>query len=240
MIERGLVYQGKVIPGTEWILRDSTAWYSKGDDDVYARSFPIRLLTEHWTAGPRRNGELAAQKTYRAMQARRKDNGEEMSVSAQFVRSNDGLLFQLADLELCCVHADREFNRGGTSVENAYPGTQAQSEKLGAPEQGEARIVAGTKVMALRPTQAMLDSSARFVELLASLRGDRRFLINGAPLFDLPRVAYTRRTRLSGAEMRSAKGVVEHFHAVSTEKVDAAGWFVDHAAKQPGWQGDAT
>lgn len=238
MIERGLLYQGRVIPGTDWILRDSAAWYSRGDDDVYVRSFPIRLLTEHWTAGPRRNGELAALKTYRAMQARRKDNGEEMSVSAQFVCSNDGLLFQLADLELCCVHADREFNRGGISVENAYPGTEAQSEKIGAPEVGEIRDVAGTKVKALRPSGAMLETAARFAELLASLRGDRRFLINGMPLFDLPRVAYTRRTRLTGAEMRAAKGVVEHFHAASTTKVDAAGYFVDYVAKQPGWRGD--
>lgn len=235
-LERGMLYQGRVIPGSEFVLRHPNAWYTRGDDDVYARMEPIRLVTSHWTAGPRRNGELAALRTYAAMQARRKDNGDEMSVSAQFVQSDDGFIFQLADLELCCIHADRAFNQRGISIEYAMPGTEARAQEIGRPETGVERLVAGTKVRALRPSQAALDTFLRFANLLVSLQDDRRFMLGSSPLFDLDRRAYTRRTRFTPPEMRQCSGAVEHYHAASTTKVDAAGWFVDHLAAN-GWPG---
>lgn len=234
VLERGMLFRGRVIPGSEFVLRHPNAWYTRGDDDVYARSGPIRLLTAHWTAGPRRVGELAALRTYAAMQARRKENGDEMSVSAQFVQSDDGLIFQLADLELCCIHADRAFNQRGISIEYTMPGTQARATEIGRPEEGVERLVAGTKVLALRPSAAALATFARFANLIAGLFGDTRFKLGSDPLFELERRTYTRRTRLRAPEMQTCSGVLEHFHAASTTKVDAAGWFVDHLAAN-GW-----
>jgi hypothetical protein len=225
VIEQGLLWRGRVVPGTDWVLRDSSAWYTRGDDDVFVRAEPVELLTFHWTAGPRRAGLFAAQKTYRAMQARRKDNGEEMSVSAQFVLADDGALFQLADLELGCFHAHRELNRRGIGIEWTCPGTEANATRLGAPEKGELREVAGTTVRALRPSQAALATALRFSELCLSLP---------QPTFDVARYAYTRRDRLGAIEIRRARGVVEHYHATGTTKFDAAGFFVDHLAAS-GW-----
>lgn len=221
-LEHGLLYHGKIIPGSEWVLRDPSAWYSPGDDDVYVRVGAPEILTYHWTAGPRRGGLFAAQKTYRAMQARRKNNGEEMSVSAQMVLADDGQIFQLADLELCCVHADREFNRRGVGIEYTLPGTVARAEELDRPsDPHERRLVAGHYVDALVPSPAALATAVKFAEFMAAS-------------FGIPRITYTRRTRLNGREMREAKGAVEHFHAVSTTKVDAAGFFVD-ALAAAGW-----
>lgn len=222
MIESGLLYNGKVIPGSEWILRDTDAWYPLGDDDTYPRKEDPSLIVWHWTAGPRRQGPFAAQKTYRAMQARRKDNGEEMSVSAQMVLSDDGELFQLADLNLCCVHADKRFNLRGVSIEYTLPGTVKQAEKLQVPSMpNQRRLVAGDYIEALVPSPAALATAVRFAELLAVR-------------FNIPRVAYTRRTRFTGKDMRLARGACEHYHAASTTKVDAAGFFVD-ALAAAGW-----
>lgn len=236
-ISTGMVYQGRVIEGSDFVQRSSDAWYSAGDDDVYRRTSPIYLLTGHWTAGPRRAGVEAAVRTYRAMQARRKDNGEEMSVSAQFVLSDDGVLTQLADLELCCVHAAKLFNVRGLSVEYTMPGTEQNAHRIGRPEEGVERVVAGEKVRALRPSPAALATMLRFANLLASLHSDKRYLIGSRPLFQLDRHAYTRRERFTGQEMLSCSGMVEHFHAAGTTKVDAAGWFVDHLAAA-GWPRD--
>jgi hypothetical protein len=226
VIESGLLIDGLVIPNTSWIQRDSSAWYTTGDDDVYRRAAPARLITYHWTAGPRRTGATAAQRTYKAMQARRKANGEEMSVSAQFVISDDGLLFQLADLKLCCVHADVLFNRGGIGVEYTYPGTVANAEEIKSPVGAvEIRSVAGRKVECLLPSSAALATAVRFSELLVSLKN---------PRLAVQRVAYTQRERMTRTQMAKASGVLEHYHAESTTKVDAAGFFVDaHAAA--GW-----
>jgi hypothetical protein len=224
-IEQGLLWRGRVVPGTDWVLRDSSAWYTRGDDDVFVRSEPVELLTFHWTAGPRRAGLVAAQKTYRAMQARRKDNGEEMSVSAQFVLADDGALFQLADLELGCFHAHREFNRRGIGIEWTSPGTETNANRLGVPEKGERRTVAGSTVMALRPSPAALATALRFAELCVNLP---------QPAFNVARFAHTRRERFGAHEIRRARGVVEHYHATGTTKVDAAGFFVDHLAAA-GW-----
>lgn len=220
---RGLLDNGVVVPGTEWVVRDSEAWYDAGDDDIYLRERPPEILVGHWTAGPRRTGYAAAQKTYRAMQARRKDNGAEMSVSAQFVLSDDGIVTQLADLKWCCVHADRLFNLRGLSLEYAFPGTVAQAAKLG--EVGgpaERRRVAEAYVQCVTPSEAALKAYVRWADMLASR-------------FDIPKIAYTRTSRFDMREMRTAKGACEHFHAASTTKVDAAG-FLTGALVAAGWK----
>lgn len=222
-IERGLLFNGKIIPGSDWISRDSSAWYIPGDDDVYARTLPIELLIFHWTAGPRRIGVTAAQRTYRAMQARKKDNGAEMSVSAQMVLADDGGLFQLADLGLCCVHAHQQFNMRGVSVEYACPGTSAQAIKLGGDpaERTETRRVASGIVKCVLPSPEALATAVRFAELMHTA-------------FGVPRRAHTQRDRFTAPEMFTVKGAAEHFHAHKTTKVDAAGFFVDALAKA-GW-----
>ena len=226
MIEHGLLIDGKVVEGTEWILRDSAAWYTGGDDDVYPRLQKIRLCTYHWTAGPRRAGLNAAQRTYAAMQARRKDNGAEMSVSAQMVLSDAGQMFQLADLRLCCVHADMLFNRRGVSVEYTFPGTVENAEKINSPVGVvEQRELLGRRIDCLLPSSAALATAVRFSELLVSLKH---------PRLAMERVAYTQRDRMTRTEMANASGVLEHYHAESTKKIDVAGYFVDaHAAA--GW-----
>lgn len=235
--EYGIVYKGVVLPDTDRVVRfPDVGWYDRKDDDVTARK-PLKnrpdaildILTFHWTAGHLKFEPEDALDVYRAMQARRKENGEEMSVSANFVITTSGYIVQLADLNLSCVHAHREFNLRGVGVEWSSPGTRKQAAKLGIPEGlglkeviiEKRRYLNGFSVQAVVPPAAVLDSAVWLANALARVAG-------------LPRVTNTLRTQFTTRQMGSVRGVVEHFQAANTEKVDCAGFFVDALAKA-GW-----
>ena len=235
--EYGIVYNGVVLPGTERVVRFPDAgWYDPKDDDVTARK-PLKnnpdgileILTFHWTAGHLKFGPEGALDVYRAMQARRKDNGEEMSVSASFVITTSGDIVQLADLNLVCYHAHREFNLRGVGVEWTSPGTRKQAAKLGILEgPGLKEVVIekrkylnGSSVQAVVPPAVVLEAAVWLANTLALVAG-------------LPKVTHTLRTQFAPRKMGSVRGAVEHFQAANTEKVDCAGFFVDALAKA-GW-----
>jgi hypothetical protein len=157
------------------------------------------------------------------MQARRKDNGAEMSVSAQFVLSDDGIMTQLADMMYCCVHADRQFNLRGTSCEYTSPGTRTRAAELGdTAGPFVRRRVAEAYVECVVPSDAAIKTYVRWANLMADRYG-------------FPKIAHTRTRRFSPVELRTAKGAGDHFHAASTTKVDAAGLFTE-ALVAAGWK----
>ena len=235
--EYGIVYNGVVLPDTDRVVRFPDAgWYDPKDDDVTPRpklkkspEAILEILTFHWTAGHLKFGPEGALDVYRAMQARRKENGEEMSVSVSFVITTSGDIVQLADLNLSCFHAHREFNSRGVGVEWTSPGTQKQATKLGILEGSGLKEVTfekrkylnGSSVQAVVPPQVVLDAAVWLANTLARVAG-------------LPKVTNTLRTQFAPRQMGSVRGVVEHFQAANTEKVDCAGFFVDALAKA-GW-----
>lgn len=223
-VETGMLYKGKVVPNTSWVSRSSSAWYPPKDDDTFFRQKTPSLIIYHWTAGPRRLGEPAAIGTYNAMQARRKADGTDTSVSAQFVLSDDGSVWQLADLSMGCYHAEGEFSRRGIGIEYAFPGTQQNAKRFSG-DIGEVstRFVGGRKVVCVQPTKAALDTAVRLSETLSSL-------------FGIPKVTNVSREKFTPQKMKTAVGVAEHFHAAKTTKLDAGGFFVDHHL-QFGWEG---
>jgi len=224
MIEHGIVIDGVVLPGTEWCLRDSEAWWSwdtpADRPDLRSRSGkPATLLVGHWTAGHPRTGPTAGPRVVRAMRARLREDGTPMSVSIHFVIGWDGLVWQTCDLATATVHVGRQINERSIGVECCWPGTQQQAHRLGVEGTFEERRVRGRSVRCLRPSDELVASWVRLARAL-TVAG----VVPGK--LEIPRV--TARTTMPIA------GAGEHQHAPTT-KVDAAGYLLD-ALRADGWR----
>lgn len=222
IIEFGLVKGGVVLSNTEFVSRSSNAWYSDTDDDVFRRRHDPKLIVGHWTASARRPGVTAADRTFANMNARRRANGSDMKVSAQFVIADDGTVWQLADLKLGCFHASNTFSTSGIGIEYSFPGTAKLAKVFKETGPTETRSVAGKTLVCAVPSPAALAGFAKLANTLADL-------------YHIPKVSHTSRTRFTTKQMLESVGVVEHFHAKGTTKLDAGGYFVDYMATQPGW-----
>lgn len=233
-LEHGLLVAGEVIAGTEFILRDSTAWWDwsvlSDRPDLRSRNgTKVSLLVGHWTAGNPRTGPLAGPKVVRAMRERRRDDDGDgvidkddplMSVSVHFVIGWDGLIWQTADLSIATVHVGTNINRRSVGVECCWPGTAEQALRLGVDGPCETRRVRGRPIVCLKPSDALVASWARLARVLSTP--------GLAPsVVDIPRVVGRGPMPLSGAG--------EHWMAPGTTKVDAAGYLMD-ALRADGWR----
>lgn len=123
-IEHGIVVGGRVIPGTERVIRDGAAWWTEGRETRPRDGATIDMLIGHYTAGPARTGPGAGRSLFRAMEVRQNAHGEDLSVSVQMSISWDGLIWQHADLEVGCVHVGaRPVIRRSIGVECMWPGS---------------------------------------------------------------------------------------------------------------------
>lgn len=225
-IERGLVLDGRVLPGTDWILRDSAAWWSLPADaaDLRARTEPISLLVGHWTGGHPRTGPTAGPRVVSAMRAREREDGTPMSVSIHFVIGWDGLTWQTADLAHVALHAGgRTTNGRSVGVETCWPGTADQARRLAVDGVEERRLVRGRAVRCLRPSDELVASWVRLARVLSA--PETRRLTDGRIAID--RVCASPRLPVSGA--------AEHMSVPGTTKVDAAGYLLD-ALRADGWR----
>jgi hypothetical protein len=221
-VERGIVCDGSVIPGTEWVLRDSDAWWSwdspRDRPDLRTRhGKPATLLVGHWTAGHPRTGPTAGPRVVAAMRGRKREDGSPMDVSIHFVIGWDGLTWQTADLSVATVHVGRGVNDRSVGVECCWPGTAQQAERLGVDGIVERRIVRGRPVQCLRPSDELIASWTRLARALSTPIPGR---------LEIPRVTAKQGMPQSGA--------AEHMHAPTT-KVDAAGYLMD-ALRADGWR----
>lgn len=224
MIAHGIVLDGQVLHGTEWVLRDSDAWWSwdepRDRPDLRSRhGKPATLLVGHWTGGHPRTGPTAGPRVVRAMRGRLRDDGSLMDVSIHFVIGWDGLVWQCADLAVATVHVGRAINERSIGVETCWPGTATQAERLGVQGVVETRRVRGRPVECLRPSDELVASWARLARCLtvAGLAPGR---------LEIPRVTAREGMPIAGAG--------EHYCAPTT-KVDAAGYLLD-ALRADGWR----
>ena len=228
-VERGLALDGVVLPGTERVLRDSAGWW----DDVAIkresrpRAAVIDLLVGHWTGGPPREGPGSAAKVKRAMDARVGKDGGDLSVSVHVLIGADGIVWQLADLARGCVHVgDRATIARSIGVECAWPGTSAQAAKLGFAHR-PAKLAWGRERVVVAPLpDAVLDAWRWLAETLAACTH---------PRVRLPRTIAPSRP-LTAAELRAARGAVEHASLPATTKRDAAGQLLGALDAVPGWR----
>lgn len=229
--EYGLMYKDKVIPGTERIIRfPDRAWYHPNDDDVKPRKPVARpdaiidLATYHWTAGHTQMEAEGAIRVFDSMQARKKETGEDMKVAVTFVLTQGGHVVQLADLSLVCFHAHRIFSDRGVGIEWTSPGTKTQAIKLGEGDRHtyESRQLIGKKaVLVVTPSKEAKESALWLGETLVKVAG-------------LPRFVNPLRTAFNNREISKAEGIVEHFKAPETTKIDCMGLFMD-VFEAAGW-----
>jgi hypothetical protein len=225
-MQRGLLWRGAVVPGTDWILREPEAWWSPGERGTRPRTGAPSLLVGHWTAGRPHEGPGTAQRVVRAMRARRRDDGSPLDVGIGFVVGWDGLVYQTADLDTAAVHVgSADWNARSVGVECCWPGTITQARRLDVDldidMQGVVRRVAGAKVIAMRPSAELVAAWVRLAETLATVLG-------------IPRRVPSRVARMERREARAWTGAAEHLHCPGTTKVDAAGLLIE-ALADAGW-----
>lgn len=225
-LARGIVQGGAVIAGTERVLRDPAAWWEPGTSDVRPRAgHRPRLIVGHWGGGRHHEGPNAARKMVANMNARRRDDGEDMSVSCHFVISWDGFVFQVADLDTAAVHVgSRPVIRRSIGVEIAWCGYESQAQRLGIDGVHILpRVVDGQRLRVVRPSDAIVEAWAWLAETLATVCGIPR------------RVPRSSTAILRAADLATREGAIEHLTLGSPQKRDAAGLLLDELAAL-GWE----
>lgn len=234
-VTTGLVLGGRVIEGTEWCLRDPSAWWAPGAFGTRPRpkGHEIDLIIAHWTAGADHTVGVGP-RVVRNMKARKNAKGEPMRVSVEFVigaSPPDGGLpevWQTMDpLRAAGVASMASWDTRGINIERCSPGTAQQAQALRNLRAAVSRRVAGS---VRRLVAFTADEDRAFVRLLEVL----------AKHLPIPRIVPANAAseiltdRLTPAQARRVRGLVEHFHAPSTNKIDA-GTLAVAAAVKAGW-----
>jgi hypothetical protein len=236
VIERGLVIAGRVIPGTEWCLRDPSAWFKPGSLGTRERDPVVNVLAGHWTAGEAGTGSYDddGPRVFRVMRSRLRTDGTPMDVGVHFVIGacpedvTFANVWQLADPGLvACVHVgDRSMNKRSIGVEVVSAGLPGPLDTRHRPRTTVALL--GRIRSVLRFYDGQLASWVRLANTLAALDGDAGISIPRT----VPSTGAS--ARFSRVSMRTWQGAMEHLHVRSTQKVDAAGLLID-ALSDAGW-----
>ena len=220
MIERGIVIGGRVLPGTDRVLRDSDAWWIAGRETRPRAGATIDLIVGHWTAGPPREGPAAGRSLYRAMESRRSaDGSRDLSVSVHFGIAWDGGIWQYLDLAHGAVHVGhRPTIRRSIGVETMSPGTARMAARLGVEGRVISRRVDGHRIECLEPSDALLEAWRWLADVLSRADDDR---------LDIPRQCAPSDRRLSVSELARARGAIEHMSLPGSTKIDSCGLLLD-------------
>jgi hypothetical protein len=206
MTERGIIIGGNVLPGTDRVIRDSTAWWASVSWGTRPRKG--HRVTEgclHWTTSAPSTGPDAGRIAVRNTRARKNKKGGPLEVAVHFFVFPDAI-FQTCDLADAAVHiGHRPTILRSVGIEIDYPGTHAQAKKLGIPHEVTRGVAKGLPVKAMVPPAESVANLRWLVDALCSAQH---------PLLTIPR----KRARLT------EPGWVEHADAPGT-KVDCAGVF---------------
>lgn len=240
-VERGLMLGGLVVPGTDWIIRDSAAWWNPTDYGAKprAKDTEINVLTGHWTAGEAgaRRADDDGPFIVRVMRNRPSKAfppPAKMKVSIHFVIGADGTVWQTMDpLTTVAIHVgDGRINARSIGVEVVNPGTgpmvpqrprkTVKHRMFPTLKQPQGRVVAQR---AFYPTQ--INAWVDLAETLALHVSIPRQVPRGAQ-------GGLELERFTDAEAKRWKGAMEHFHVPSTEKRDAGTQLI-RALMDGGW-----
>jgi len=229
-LEHGIVHRGVVLSGSERVIRDPLATWTKGRE-TRDRAAVTDVITGHWTAGHHRIGPGAGLRLFRAMEARKsKDGSRDLSVSIHFGVAWDGGIWQYLDLSIAAVHVGlRHVIARSIGIEPMWAGTSRQARKLGIAHTPESRTWRAQRIDVCPPSDAMREAVVWLCEYLAS--DVVREATNGA--IDIPHRVAPKRS-LTMPEMRRFRGLCEHASLPGTDKIDAAGEHIDALAAR-GW-----
>lgn len=258
-IERGLLVNGEVIPNTEYIIRDSDAWWDidvpSHRHDLEKRADVVDLLVGHWTAGTAGTADTEDDgvKVWRAMRARKsRKNNRSLRVSVGIIVSADddpddknaeASVWQCMDIgKLAGIHVGKAMiNKRSVGVEIVSTGFPYRRKNGKLSEWNpRGREVLKTPLLGRNVEVANFFDSQylawrRLAEDLASLDPQEHG-------FDIPRQVpmldgelMTQR-RMTVPELRKWKGAMEHFHMHGTTKVDAGGLLVKDLHENAGWE----
>lgn len=251
MIAHGLLIDGTVVPGTDWILRDSAAWWEVGERGTIRRASLIDLLIFHWSAGeaglrdpdgpdlPLTEYDDDGVRLVAAMKDRKHDDGSPMSVAIAFgIGACDpddrfANVWQCCDIgRVACTHVARAWNPRSVGVEIISAG---MPDKPGARKRFDLRRrpritvpLIGQERQVLRFFDGQIRSAIRLAEMLAALDGHGGIRIPRR----VPASLATR--RLSEREAARWKGAGEHCLSPWTNKLDAGGQVMT-ALEDAGW-----
>ena len=237
-VARGLVIADEIVPGTERILRDPSAWFAPDDHGCRARAELVDVLGGHWTAGEAGIGSYDddGPRVVRGMRARTKDDGvTPLDVSIHFVigacadDAEQATIWQTADpgLTACCHIGDRRIGRRSVGVEVVSAGMPGRLDLRGRPRATVPLLGRVRTVLRFYPGQ--LRAWLWLAETLAALDGRGGIRIpRRVPAFGASR-------RMTIREARGYAGALEHLHAPRTTKSDAGGLLVD-ALAGIGWE----
>lgn len=247
-IERGIMVGGKVIPGTDFVIRDWPRAQFDPPDTLKRRSRVVNLIVWHWTGGHQFVGPNAAAKAVRNCEARTRPDGTLADVGYHFLVCVDGMVWQTADLALATWHVGDRFTvHRSIGIEHAYPGTLTQSRRLGVESLGSRTIsIDGDLVTVTIPPIEMMRASALLADALAGISPSHGFEIPKRVPIEGPRSTPFRSRRFTPIELRAWTGGMEHYAIEPTAanrkagrvKFDGAGLFLENALGA-GWKGAA-
>lgn len=261
-IERGLLINGQVVPGTEFIVRDSDAWWDWDNPDdrhdlVKRASTDIELLVGHWTAGTAGDDEVSddGRTVVRRMKARmsRKYEDEPLKAAVEFIiaadsdsqsgRLDDATVWQCMDIgKVAGIHVgNRNVCRRAVGVEIV---------NIGVPyywRNGKKHDWNPRKRPIVNPV--LLNKKREFTDFFQSQYLAWRYLAETLASLDafpeykvhIPRVVPGRSGKLHTGRMsrrdlvRDYAGAMEHYHMWNTNKVDAGSLLVRDLHENQEW-----
>lgn len=234
---RGLVIDGDVIPGTDWVLRDPRAWFTPGARGTRPRAAFIDVLVGHATGGEAGVGSIQDDGpfVFDVLRSRVTASGRPLQCGIHFVigacarEDAEALVWQTADPGMTATtHVGLgSVNRRSIGVETVsalFPGPldRRQRPQVSVPLLGRIQ-----RVLSFFPGQ--LRAWRRLAETLADLNGRGGISIPR----QIPRELGARRLTRDG--IAAFRGAVEHLHMPGTKKLDAGGLLVAELAAA-GWK----
>lgn len=253
-IEYGILVGGKVIQGTYWCRRDTSAWWQVGEFGTRARAKVIDLGIGHWTGGEAGLGDPDGSagpldvydddgpRVVKAMKARLNKRGEPLQVSISFVigacdpTADYAPVWQCLDIGLVAAVSvgSGDVNARAIATEIVSAGLPGKLDTRHRPH--EIHVVNNHRLDALAFYPGQLRSYVRLMDALTQpgIPGNIR-IPRQVPVDTL---GLTWATRFSRSQQEGWKGAQEHLHVWNTTKVDAAGMTL-RALLDAGWSGKA-
>jgi hypothetical protein len=236
-VQHGMVIGGELIPGTEWCLRDSRAWWEPLMRGTRQRAPLVDLLVGHATGG---EASLASYDddgpfVVRGMRARVRSDGSPLRVGIHFVigacarDAEHAKVWQTCDPGLIAtthvgLGAVNRRSIGVEIVSALFPGPLDHRKR----SQLNAHLL-GKVVRVLAFERGQARSWVRLAEAIAGLDGLAGIAIPKRVPAQLAAHRFTRRA------LAAYSGAMEHLHVPGTKKSDAAGLLVAELL-DAGWQ----